>query len=239
MPTKKTTAPGETSTALPGGDDTTIIRVVLVDDHMIVRQGVRALLQSTLGAPAIRVVGEASDAASCYELVARERPDVAVVDLSLPGVHGTDVVRQLKSAPGPAVVVLSMHASPEVVARARAAGCDGYVVKGGDVAELAAAIRSTAAGRPYFSSAVAASGPAAGRDQAGPLERLSQRERQILQLIAQSGTNKTIAAELGISVHTVNAHRTSLMAKLDIHDAQGLTRFALEHGLIARPGEAP
>ena len=112
------------------------------------------------------------------------------------------------------------------------------VVKGGDVAELAAAIRSTAAGRPYFSSAVAASGPA-GRDQAGPLERLSQRERQILQLIAQSGTNKTIAAELGISVHTVNAHRTSLMAKLDIHDAQGLTRFALEHGLIARPGEAP
>ena len=119
-----------------------------------------------------------------------------------------------------------MHAAPEVVTRARAAGADAYVVKGGDVAELAEAIRSVVAGKTYFSSAI--TGPV-GND---PLERLSSREKQILALIAKSGTNKTIAAELGISIHTVNAHRTSLMAKLDIHDAQGLTRFAVEQGLV-------
>jgi DNA-binding NarL/FixJ family response regulator len=216
--------------------------VVLVDDHTIVRQGVRALLGAT---PDLVVVGEASDADGCYRLVEAERPDVAVVDLSLalstpsrPSVHGTEVVQKLKrTSGGPRVVVLSMHAAPEVVARARAAGCDAYVVKGGDVAELAEAIRTVAGGGSYFSSSVEGSveGTGVPRPGAGDpvdlLGRLSGRERQILGLIARSGTNKTIAAELGISIHTVNAHRTSLMAKLDIHDAQGLTRFAVENGL--------
>jgi DNA-binding NarL/FixJ family response regulator len=209
-----------------------IIRVFLVDDHTIVRQGVRALLTANRD---LAVVGEAGDADDALRLLPPLRPDVAVVDLSLPGVHGTELVRRLKADPGLKepplrVLVLSMHAGPEVVERARAAGCDGYVVKGGDVAELAAAIRSVASGAPYFSSAVR---PAEGAArQARPLDRLSARERQILTLIARSGTNKTIASELGISVHTVNAHRVSLMAKLDIHDGQGLTRFAIEHGLI-------
>jgi DNA-binding NarL/FixJ family response regulator len=141
--------------------------------------------------------------------------------------HGTELVKRLKAAQPVRVVVLSMHAAPEVVESAMRAGADAYVVKGGDVAELAQAIRAAADGQSYVSSAAA-------RREDGPLERLSLRERQILALIAQSGTNKTIAAELGISVHTVNAHRTSLMAKLDIHDAQALTRFAVEHGLIPR-----
>ena len=206
------------------------IRVVLVDDHTIVRQGVRALLGATKD---LVVVGEASEAEACFALVTAERPDVVVVDLSLPGMHGTELVRQLKLREAPRIVVLSMHASPEVVERARIAGCDAYVVKGGDVAELAEAIRCVAGGGSYFSSAI--TGPA--KDGARPLERLSARERQILALIARSGTNKTIAAELGISVHTVNAHRTSLMAKLDLHDAQGLTRFAVEQGLLGdEPG---
>jgi DNA-binding NarL/FixJ family response regulator len=213
--------------------------VVLVDDHTIVRQGVRALLAAT---PDLVVVAEASDAEGCYRVVEAERPDVAVVDLSLStsqamgrGVHGTEVVQRLKAMPaGPRVVVLSMHAAPEVVARARAAGCDAYVVKGGDVAELAEAIRVVAARGSYFSSSIeGVEGAMAARPDGGhPIERLSGRERQILGLIARSGTNKTIAAELGISIHTVNAHRTSLMAKLDIHDAQGLTRFAVENGLF-------
>lgn len=208
------------------------IRVVLVDDHTIVRQGVRALLGAT---PDLLVVGDASDADGCFALVDKERPDVVVVDLSLPGKHGTEVVRELKLLPAPPrVVVLSMHASPEVIARARAAGCDAYVVKGGDVSELADAIRSAMRGDTYLSSAVA--GPKA-HDASSPLERLSGRERQILTLIAQSGTNKTIAQALGISVHTVNAHRTSLMAKLNLHDAQGLTRFAVEHGLLGGEGQ--
>jgi len=104
------------------------------------------------------------------------------------------------------------------------------VVKGSDVSELAAAIRSVAGGELYFSSAVRP--PERGKGPARPLDRLSARERQILTLIARSGTNKTIATDLGISVHTVNAHRVSLMAKLDIHDSQGLTRFAIEHGML-------
>jgi len=185
---------------------------------------VRALLAAHAD---LEVVGEASDGASCLRLVDAEKPDVVVLDLSLPDLHGTDVTKQLKSKPGPRVVILSMHAAPEVVTRARGAGADAYVVKGGDVAELAEAISSVAVGNSYFSSAI--TGPV-GND---PLERLSSREKQILALIAKSGTNKTIAAELGISIHTVNAHRTSLMTKLDIHDAQGLTRFAMRHGLVA------
>ncbi len=202
---------------------------MLVDDHTIVRQGVRALLGAT---PDIVVVGDACDATECFSLVDRERPEVVVLDLSLPGMHGTEVVRQLKLRhEPPRVVVLSMHASPEVVSRARGAGCDAYVVKGGDVAELAQAIRAVAAGEVFFSSAV---GRNPSRDAVPLIERLSARERQILTLIAKSGTNKTIANELGISVHTVNAHRTSLMAKLNLHDAQGLTRFALDHGLVSR-----
>jgi DNA-binding NarL/FixJ family response regulator len=244
VPSKKTMASVDRVTGVPGGtdersavgaDDPKIagrVRVVLVDDHTIVRQGVRALLGAT---PDIVVVGEASDAEGCFRLVAAETPDVAVVDLSLPGMHGTEVVSRLKSSGGSGggvgVVVLSMHAAPEVVARARAAGCDAYVVKGGDVAELAEAIRAVARGGSYFSSAVAV--VATGKpDGVRPVDKLSARERQILGLIARSGTNKTIAAELGISVHTVNAHRTSLMTKLDIHDAQALTRFAVEHGLV-------
>jgi DNA-binding NarL/FixJ family response regulator len=173
------------------------------------------------------VVGEAADGESSLPQIAALAPDVVVVDLSLPGMHGTEVVKRIKAQSQARVVVLSMHAAPEVVESAHRAGCDAYVVKGGDVSELAEAIRAAAAGQSYVSRA------AAQRDE-GPLERLSSRERQILALIAQSGTNKTIAAELGISVHTVNAHRTSLMAKLDIHDAQALTRFAVEHGLIPR-----
>jgi DNA-binding NarL/FixJ family response regulator len=139
-------------------------------------------------------------------------------------------VRRIKSDTKAKVLVLSMHASPEVVERARDAGCDGYVVKGSDVAELAAAIRSIAGGQAYFSSA--AQPAERGKGATRPIDRLSTRERQVLRLIARSGTNKTIAADLGISVHTVNAHRVSLMAKLDIHDSQGLTRFAIENGLL-------
>lgn len=210
----------------------TMVRVFLVDDHTIVRQGVRALLAAT---PDLVVVGEASDATECLARLPSLAPEVAVVDLSLPGMHGTDLVRRLKADFPVKILVLSMHASPEVVERVRDAGADGYVVKGSDVAELAAAIRSVAAGQPYFSSAVS---PAErGRGATRPVDRLSSRERQILRLIAQSGTNKTIASELGISIHTVNAHRVSLMAKLDIHDSQGLTRFAIENGLLGpEPG---
>src|SRR5262249_49235084 len=118
--------------------------------------------------------------------------------------------------------------SGEFVARACEAGCDGYVVKGADVSELAGALRNALAGHPYFSSGLERSAD----DREHLVMRLSPREREVLRLIAQGNTNRAIAAQLGISVHTVNAHRVSLMAKLDVHDAPGLTRFAIRNGLI-------
>jgi DNA-binding NarL/FixJ family response regulator len=203
------------------------IRVLLVEDHTIVRQGLHALLSASTD---ITVVGEASDGATAVKRAAELTPDVVVMDLSLPQLHGTEAIRRIKGSTRARVVVLSMHTAPEVVARAREAGCDGYVVKGGDVAELAAAIRGAHAGQPYFSAELRDIAPTAAA--ADPLGRLSAREREVLQLIAEGNTNKAIAKKLGISAHTVNAHRVNLMSKLDLHDAQGITRFALRYGLL-------
>lgn len=203
------------------------IRVLLVEDHTIVRQGLRVLLGASAN---LEVVGEAKDGVEAVRLAAELEPEVVVLDLSLPALHGTEALRRIKSGTRAKVVVLSMHSSPEVVARARDAGCDGYVVKGGDVAELGRAIRDALAGKPYFSPEVRS--VEVSESTTDPLARLSSREREVLALIADGGTNKSIASRLGISIHTVNAHRVNLMAKLDLHDAQGLTRFALRHGLI-------
>ena len=191
----------------------------------MVRQGLRALLGAS---PDLEVVGETADGAEAQKLVEELQADLVVMDLSLPGLHGTEAIRRIKNATRAKVVVLSMHTAPEVVARAREAGCDGYVVKGADVSELGRAIKDAFEGTPYYSPEIR--GVTAGED---PLGRLSAREREVLQLVAEGHTNREIAARLGISVHTVNAHRVSLMSKLDIHDAQGLTRFAMRHGLVA------
>jgi DNA-binding NarL/FixJ family response regulator len=185
-------------------------------------------LRALLGAsPDLEVVGEAADGIEAIALVAELRPDVVVMDLSLPGMHGTEIIKRIRSSSDAKIVVLSMHSSPAVVERAREAGCHGYVVKGADVSELARAIRDALAGQPYYSPELVDAATVAT-----PIDRLSGREREILQLIAEGNTNKSIAHRLGISVHTVNAHRVSLMSKLDLHDAQGLTRFAIRHGLI-------
>jgi DNA-binding NarL/FixJ family response regulator len=198
----------------------------LVEDHTIVRQGLRALLAASGD---LEVVGESADGAAAVRLAAELKPDVVVMDLSLPGLHGTEALRRIKATSTARVVVLSMHTSPEVVGRAREAGCDGYVVKGGDVAELTTAIRAALTDQHYFSPEAA---PGSEPLPSDPLSRLSAREREVLKLIAEGNTNKAIATQLGISVHTVNAHRVNLMTKLDLHDAQGLTRFALSRGII-------
>jgi DNA-binding NarL/FixJ family response regulator len=196
-----------------------------VEDHTVVRQGLRALLGASSD---LEVVGEAADGIEAVRLTSELHPDVVVMDLSLPELHGTEAIKRIREGGSDTkVVVLSMHSSPAVVQRAREAGCHGYVVKGADVSELARAIRGALVNQPYYSSEVVDAASASN-----PIDRLSGREREVLQLIAEGNTNKAIATKLGISVHTVNAHRVSLMSKLDLHDAQGLTRFAIRHGLV-------
>lgn len=199
------------------------LRVLLADDHQILRQGVRALLEGTTlrSGQRLAVVAEAGSGPEALALCDRLHPQVVVLDVSLPGCSGLEVARQLAPRrPRVAVVILSMHVSTEHVALAQALGVAAYVVKGSGVAELAEAIARAAAGGcgpfPVVSPLAA---------------RLTEREREVLHAIARGSSNKEISHQLGISVHTVNTHRVHLMEKLDLHDVASLTRRALELGL--------
>ena len=198
------------------------IRAVLVDDHQILREGVRLLLGHSEGAPAIEVVGEAATGEEALLLLATLQPDVLVLDLALPGVLGIDVCAAAR-ARGVRVVILTMHVSPQHVRRAREAGADGYVVKGSGVSALAEAIRQVVAG---------AAGPFP-ETEPDLLSRLTAREREVLVEVAQGHSNRDIANRLGISVHTVNTHRIHVMEKLGVHEAVSLSRLAVKLGLLS------
>ncbi len=200
-----------------------MITVVLADDHQIVREGVRALLEASAAQNGrrISVVGEAANASETLALCRQLSPHVAVLDVSLPGASGFEVAKQLRGlGKPPAIVMLSMHASPEHVRQARDVGAAAYVIKGSGVAELAEAIASVAEG---------GSGPFPEGSPMGP--RLTEREREVLAAVAGGRSNKEIAQKLGISIHTVNTHRVHLMEKLDVHDVASLTKIALDLGL--------
>lgn len=209
------------------------IRIVLADDHTVVRQGLRALLERVTE---LVVVGEARDGHEALRLVLDEQPDVAVIDLAMPHLNGVETTRRIvRDLPGVRVLVLSMHTGEEYVREALDAGAAGYVVKDSAADELVAAIRTVADGGYYLSADI----PEAllhetreGGRAAGPLERLTTREREVLQLIAEGNSNKEIASHLELSVKTVEAHRANLMAKLDIHDTASLTRFAIARGIV-------
>ena len=206
-----------------------MIKIALADDHNVVRQGIRALLE---GVKDFRVVGEARDGKEMVELVLREKPDVALVDVAMPSLNGVEATRRIvRDLPQVKVLVLSMYTGEEYVREALAAGASGYLVKDSAAEELTEAIRTVARGERFLSPAVA---HLTGKGAAGasPLERLTTREREVLQLIAEGNSNKEIAARLSLSVKTIEAHRTNLMAKLDIHDTASLTRFAIARGLV-------
>jgi DNA-binding NarL/FixJ family response regulator len=208
-----------------------VIRVVLADDHALVRDGLRAVLARE---PDIQVVGEAADGRDALRVVETAKPDVAVLDLSMPLLNGLDVARQLVAQErGPRAILITMHAEDRYVLDALRAGVRGYVLKKQAAADLVRAIREVAEGRVYLSPGVGAAVADAIRT-GGPAsdERLTPREREVLQLVAEGKTTKEIAAILGVSVKTADAHRTHLMQKLDIHDIAGLTRCALRLGLI-------
>ncbi len=208
---------------------------MIADDHAIVRAGLRALFG---GLPDVVVVAEASDGRQAIEQSLRHRPDVLLIDLTMPSLNGFDAIARVKGAfPRTRVLVLSMHGAPEFVRPAFQAGADGYVVKGQGLDRLVDAIRVVASGERYADARVreVLEGDALLKPGAPPdeLDRLTGRERETLQLVAEGKTNREIAALLHLSPKTVDSHRTSLMQKLDLHSAQAVTRFALRRGLVS------
>lgn len=214
------------------------MRVILADDHRLVRAGLRALLQSFEN---VQVLAECSDGRETLECVERLRPDVLLLDITMPGLNGLDVARRVpKLSPATQVLVLSMHVGPEYVAQALRAGVAGYLIKDSAVAELRGALDALAAGRPYLSPAISQSvlhgflrTGKESSDVGAELNRLTARQREILQLLAEGHSTRAIAARLRVSAKTVESHRSQLMDRLDIHDVPGLVRFAIRVGLVS------
>lgn len=219
----------------------TPVRVLLAEDHRIVREGVRALLE---GEPDIDVVGEVGDGRAAVDEAARLQPDVVVMDLGMPVLNGIDATREIRRAGGPTrVVVLSMYSGEEYVRPVIRAGASGYLVKGSGLSDLVAAIRAVAGGDAFFSPEVARVLLEEPRSEpAGPAERpaptgsaLTPRELEILRLVAEGRSSPEIARELDLSVKTVEGHRGRIMAKLGLHNVAGLVRHAIKIGLVS-PG---
>ena len=214
-----------------------MIRVVLADDHHLVRQGLRALLER---ADDIEVVGEAADGQEALGVVERLLPDVLLVDIAMPHLNGVEAVGRLRGLKVKTrSLILSMYTDDTLVRQALRNGANGYLLKRAVADELLLAVRAVARGDTYLSPEVA--GPlltplvagSANAETGGPLEHLTSREREVLQLIAEGHTNREIAAHLTLSEKTVEKHRGHLMTKLAAHDTAALVRFAIKHGLVA------
>jgi DNA-binding NarL/FixJ family response regulator len=211
------------------------IRILLVDDHKLFRAGIRSLLR-TIGD--LEVVAEAEDGRQALEAVAKHRPDVVLMDLIMPRLNGLDAMAQLvKKLPNVRIVILSMLDGEDSVLQALRAGAVGYIVKTANPGELELAIRAAVRGERFLSSAI--SKPVIERclqrvhNERTSLERLPPRLREVLQLIAEGRSTKTIAKELGISARTAESYRAELMKAIDIHDIASLTRYAIQMGLIS------
>jgi len=213
------------------------IKVLLAEDHSIVREGLRSLLEL---AGDFDVVGEAPTGRRAVELTRKVSPDVVVMDIAMPLLNGFEATRQiLLAAPNTKVLVLSAHSDDEYVAHMAAVGASGYLVKQNSGQMLVHAIRQIVAGHSYFSPSIEKRRDDAerrSRENGGPRGKpdrlLTAREAEVLQLVAEGAANKQVAAELGISVKTVEKHRQQLMDKLNIHDTAGLTRHAIATGVI-------
>jgi DNA-binding NarL/FixJ family response regulator len=209
------------------------IRLLLADDHNLVRAGLRALLQSVSG---VEVVAEANNGREAVRLVAELHPDVVLMDIAMSELNGLEAAGQIaREFPGVRVIMLSMHATEEYVVQALRAGASGYLLKNAGAAELEKAIKHVAQGETFLSPSISrqVSDYIRRVGQDGPPQtRLSPRQREILQLIAEGNTTKRIAQVLNISVKTVETHRSQLIEHLDIHDVAGLVRCAIRLGLV-------
>jgi DNA-binding NarL/FixJ family response regulator len=205
------------------------MRVLLADDHRLVRAGLRALLDAM---PQIEVVAEAADGEEAFRLLQALRPDVALLDIAMPKMSGLAVLHQLVPAGiATRVLLLSMYDNDEYVAEAIRAGAGGYLVKDAAVEELGLALQALQRGDVYLSPAISrklAQAFSGGRASPG----LTGRQTQVLRLIAQGQSSKEIARDLGLSIKTVETHRTQIMDRLEIRDLAGLVRYAIRSGLI-------
>jgi DNA-binding NarL/FixJ family response regulator len=209
--------------------------IVLADDHNLVRKGIRALLEDL---PGIRVVGEAAEGHAALELIDRHQPHIAVLDITMPGLNGLEVAaRAAKSSPRTRVVVLSMHAGEAYVAQALRAGVAGYLLKDAADDELALAMAAVSRGDVYLSPQISRQLverlARASDAEPDPLAGLTPRQREILQLVAEGNSSKEIASLLDLSIKTVEAHRSQIMERLDLHDVTALVRFAIRVGLVS------
>lgn len=210
------------------------MRVLLADDHELVRAGVRSLLVNLSG---VEVVGEAGDGLRAVELAQQLKPDIVLMDIMMPGLNGLEATaRIVKELPQTKVVILSMNATEEYVLQALRAGATGYLLKNISPPELELAVNAVAKGETYLTSAVSKHVIENYVRRVGPpttsLERLTPRQREVLQLIAEGNRTKEIAKRLKISAKTVEMHRTQIMDALDIHDIAGLVRYAIRMGII-------
>jgi two-component system response regulator NreC len=213
------------------------IRVVLADDHIIMRKGLRLLLERQ---PNITVVGEASDGRECVELAQAEKPDVVVMDLAMPNLNGIEAARQIVAQnPAIAVAVLSMHSDESYVIRALKAGARAYLLKDSAESDLIGAIKALSDGKSFFSPAISR---LLVEDYMRALERkgaedsyelLTTREREILQLLAEGKSNKEVANMLNLSLYTVETHRTHILQKLNLHTVPELILYAVRKGIIS------
>jgi two-component system response regulator NreC len=211
------------------------VTIMLADDHQVVRQGLRSLLEAE---PDFRIVGEAGDGLEAVKLVERLLPDVLVVDLMMPGLNGLEVTRQTSQrSPQTRVVILSMHASEAYVLEALRKGAAGYVLKASSADDLVKAVRTVATGRRYLSSplserAIEIYVQKAKEETLDKYETLTTREREVLHLAAEGYSNREIGERLSISHYTAMTHRSNLMRKLDLHSQTDLVRYALQRGII-------
>jgi len=214
------------------------VRILVADDHEIVRQGLRALLEAQ---PGWQVVAEAIDGREALDKAKRLRPDVVVLDVSMPNLNGLEATRQIRKAlPETEVLILTMHDSEQLVREVLEAGARGYVLKSDAGRELVTAVESVRNCKPYFTSRVSEivldgylhGGERSDAFNAPRTVRLSPREREIVQLLAEGKSNKEVAVALHISVKTAETHRTNLMRKLDLHSISELVRYAIRNKMV-------
>lgn len=212
-------------------------QIFIVEDHRLFREGLKAILSPV---PEYEIVGEAEDGLEAVRLIRKSKPDLVLLDLSMPRMNGFSVLREIKGAmPDVKILVLSIHESDQYVLQAFDAKADGYAIKDSSREELRMAIRSVLEGKKYISPGIADSvleGYLDGRKtlkSKSSLDTVTEREKEVLKLLGEGCQNKEIADLLNISVKTVEKHRANIMSKLDLHNAAALTAFAFEHGLIS------